>query len=87
MNLNYEGASTSDLITRTRTSTYILFCNKTLVQMFYFDSKIARPIMPDLYFAALFFQKAYIDMMLFGYAECNRHGPRARGNIHILLYK
>ena len=33
--LNHEGAST-----------YILFCDKTWVQMFYFDSKTARPIVP-----------------------------------------
>ena len=42
--LNQEGTSTSDLITLTRTSTYILFSNKSRVQMFYFDSNTARPI-------------------------------------------
>jgi len=30
-------------ITCTRTSTYILFCDKTRVHMFYFDYKTARP--------------------------------------------
>ena len=29
---------------RTRMSTYILFCDKTSLQMFYFDSKSTRPI-------------------------------------------
>jgi len=39
--------STYGLITRTRTSTYILFCDKTQVPMlFYFDSKTARSILP-----------------------------------------
>jgi len=33
-------------LTRTQTSTYILFCDKTWVQMFYFDSKTAKPIVP-----------------------------------------
>ena len=51
--LNQNGASPSDSITRTRMSTYILFtrmstyilfCDKTQVQMFYFDSKTARLI-------------------------------------------
>ena len=42
--LNQNGASSSDSITRTRMSTYILFCDKTQVQMFYFDSKTARLI-------------------------------------------
>jgi len=32
------------LITFTRTSTDILFCDKTQVPMFHFDSKTARPI-------------------------------------------
>ena len=59
--LNHEGA--------TRKSTYILFCDKTRVQMFYFDSKTTRPNVPFLW-AALVFQKAYIDRKLFGYAEC-----------------
>jgi len=36
----------STLITRTQTSTDILFCDKTRVPMFYFDSKTVRPIMP-----------------------------------------
>ena len=57
------------------------------VPMFYFDSKTARPIVP-LYCAALvFFGKAYIDRMMFGYADCksNKHGPRAR--THILTDK
>ena len=44
--LNYEGASLSDVITRTRSSTHILFCDKTQLQMFYFDSKMARQIVP-----------------------------------------
>jgi len=34
-------SNTSGLITRTRTSTYILLCDKTRVPMFYFDSKTA----------------------------------------------
>ena len=36
----------TSVITRTRTSTDILFCDKTPVPMFYFDSKTARPIVP-----------------------------------------
>jgi len=36
----------SALITHTQNRTYILFCNKTRVPMFYFDSKTARPIVP-----------------------------------------
>jgi len=36
----------SALITRTQTSTDILFCNKTGVPMFYFNSKMAQPIVP-----------------------------------------
>ena len=35
---NHECASTSDLITHTRTSNYILLYAKTRVQMFYYDS-------------------------------------------------
>ena len=35
---------TRALITRTQTSTYILFCDKTRVPMFYFDSNTTRPI-------------------------------------------
>ena len=42
--LTHECASTSALITRTRTSTDSLFCDKTRVPMFYFDSKTAIPI-------------------------------------------
>jgi len=34
------------LITRTRTSTDILFYNKTRVSIFYFDSNTAIPIVP-----------------------------------------
>jgi len=34
--LNHESAS--------RTNTFILFCNKTRVQMFYFDYKTTGPI-------------------------------------------
>ena len=54
--------------------------------MFYFDSKTARPIVP-LKCAALVFWKAYIDRMLFGYADCksNTHEPRAQ--THILTDK
>ena len=37
--------------------------------MFYFDSKTARLMVP-LYCDALIFQKAYIDRMLIGYADC-----------------
>jgi len=44
--LKHECASTSFLITRTRTNTDILFCDKTLVPMVYFDSNKARPIAP-----------------------------------------
>jgi len=36
--VKHECASTNALITRTRTSTDILFCDKTRVPMFYFDS-------------------------------------------------
>ena len=56
--------------------------------MFYFDSDTTRSIVP-LQCAAIVFQKAYIDRMLFGYVECksNKHGPRVRGNSHILSYK
>ena len=84
--LKHECPSTSVLITRTLTSTDILFCDKTPVPMFYFDSKKARPIVP-LKCAALVFWKAYIDRMLFSYADCksNTHGPRAR--THILTDK
>ena len=42
--LKHKCASTRILITRTRTSTDILFCDKTRVPMFYFDSNTARPI-------------------------------------------
>jgi len=49
-------ASTSALITHTQASTDILFCDKTRVLMFYFDSKTARPIVP-LKWAALVFRK------------------------------
>ena len=35
---NHECASTSDLITHTQTSNYILLYDKTRVQMFYYDS-------------------------------------------------
>ena len=35
--MNHEGA-----ITRTRASTYILFCDETWVQMFNFDSNTAK---------------------------------------------
>ena len=35
---NHECASTSDLITHTRTSNYILLYDKTRVQMFYYHS-------------------------------------------------
>ena len=44
--LKQEFASKSALITRTRKSMDILFCNKMRVPMFYFDSKTARPIVP-----------------------------------------
>ena len=52
--------------------------------MFYFDSKTTRSIV-SLYCAALVFQKAYIDRMLFGYADCksNKHGPRAAVSIFV----
>ena len=56
------------LITRTQTSTDILFGNKTQVLMFYFDSNTARPIVPHKT-AALLLWKAYIDRMSFGLAE------------------
>jgi len=36
----------SALITRTQMSTDILFCDKTRIPMFYFDSKTERSIMP-----------------------------------------
>jgi len=52
--LKHECASTSALITRTGTSTDILFCDKTWVPMFYFDSKTARLIVPLLYDAFFF---------------------------------
>jgi len=41
--------------------------------MFYFDSKTERPI---VFYNALH-KKAYIDRMLFGYANCksNKHRP------------
>ena len=51
----------------TQTSMDILFCDKTWVPMFYFDSNTTRPIVP-LVSAALFL-KHYIDSMLFGLAE------------------
>jgi len=44
--LNHKSTSTSDLITRTRTSTYNLFCDETRLQRFYFDSNTTRPIVP-----------------------------------------
>jgi len=44
--IKYECASTSALITRTRSSTDILFCNKTRISMFYFGSNMATPIVP-----------------------------------------
>ena len=75
-------ASTSCLITRTRTSTDIVFCDKTRAQMFCFVSNTAHPILP-LLSAALFLEKAYTDRMSFGLAECKRnytdpgHGPRS----------
>ena len=47
--LNHECASTSDLITCTQTSKYILFYDKTRVHMFYFDSKMARTIVPHIH--------------------------------------
>ena len=62
------GAYELNLITCTGTSTKGV-CEKTRVPMFYFDSKTARPIVP-LWGAALVFWKAYIDRMLFGYADC-----------------
>ena len=44
--LNHKCASTSDLITRTRTSTctHILLRDKTRVQMFYLDSNTTVPL-------------------------------------------
>jgi len=70
----------------TKFETDVLFCDKTRVSMFYFDSKTARPIVP-LYYAELVFWKAYIDRMLFGCADCksNTHGPKAR--THVLMDK
>ena len=44
--LKHECPSTSALITHTRTSMDILFCDKTRVPMFYFDSKTAMSIVP-----------------------------------------
>ena len=49
--LKHECASTSCLITRTRTSTDIVFCDKTRAQMFCFVSNKANPILPLLYAA------------------------------------
>ena len=44
--LNDEGTYPSDSITRIWTSTNILVCDKIPVQLFDFDSKTARPIVP-----------------------------------------
>ena len=56
--LKHEYASTSALITRTQMSSDILFCDKTRVSMFYFDSNTARPIV--LYYsAAVLFESLY----------------------------
>jgi len=71
---------------RTRTSTYILFYDKTRVHLFYFYYNTTRSIV-HLKCAALVFWKAYIERMSFGYANCksNKHGPRTWS--HLLIYK
>ena len=42
--LNQERTNTSDWITRSRTSNYILLCDKTRVPMFCFDSITTVPL-------------------------------------------
>ena len=42
--LNQERTGTSDWITRSRTSNYILLCDKTRVPMFCFDSITTVPL-------------------------------------------
>jgi len=54
--LKHKCTNKSGLTTCTQTSTDILFCDKTRVQMFYFDSRTARLIVP-LKSAALVFGK------------------------------
>jgi len=84
--VKHECASTNALITRTRTSTDMLSAIYTGTDVLFRFLDVNTDC-ASIMLCTSFLKKAYIDRMLYGYAECkhNTHGLRAR--THILTDK